>query len=132
MHIKYTEDDGVYMGKIKTVRVSEETHRYLINASNRMGVALKRKVSMDEAVKYSSLSLEFLVASVKGMSGLLKEKKEKERDEIFKKAVEVGKSIKIDIPENEKAELIKLITHLVIEALPSDIITSTEKGVGKS
>lgn len=120
------------MGKIKTVRVSEETHRYLINASNRMGVALKRKVSMDEAVKYSSLSLEFLVALVKGMSEMFKNMKEKERGEFFKKTAEVGKSIKIDIPENEKAELIKVITHLVIEALPSDMITSTEKGVGKS
>jgi len=118
------------MGKIKTVRVSEETHQYLINASNRMGVALKRKVSMDEAVKYSSLSLEFLVALVKGMSELFKNMEENERDELFKKTAEVGKSIRIDIPKNEKAELIKVITHLVIEALPPDIIASLEKGVG--
>lgn len=108
--------------KKKTIKISEEAHKYLINASNRIGMALKRKITMDEAVKYSSLSLELLVAVAKLYAAILKDQPKAESTKFFKAAEGLGKSVALDIPNKEKAEVNKLILYIFMEALPPEVL----------
>jgi hypothetical protein len=84
-------------------------------------------MTMDETVKYSSLSLYYLVAVAKIAIYIIQKDSVKNKG-IIKKFVEQFednlKTTYLEIPEKERGELTKLFTHIIAEALPAEFLAN--------